>query len=268
MTDITFVYPKKTKPLSITGDFCALSCAHCKGHYLGAMSNIFGINHEKQNDFESVLVSGGCDPEGAVPLKDHLDLLKKLSKNHRIIAHTGLLSEEDISLVSPFLTAASFNMVGDDSTIKDVYKLDKTTDDFIESYCALRRKVTTYPHITIGLHGGKVKGEYHAIDLLSELKTQAIVLNVLIPTRDTEYENLDPPSLSDVMDIISYAKNKMNGKGIYLGCMRPGGLYREKLDAFCIKSEIDRIVMPAKSAKVLAKNMDIVINERKECCIL
>jgi uncharacterized radical SAM superfamily protein len=268
MTDITFVYPKKTRPLSITGDFCALSCTHCKGHYLGAMSNIFGINHENQNDFESVLVSGGCDLEGAVPLKDHLDLLKKLSKYHKLIAHTGLLKDEDISLVSPFLTVASFNVVGDDSTIKEVYKLDKSSDDFIESYCALRREVNTFPHITIGLHGGKVKGEYNAIDLLSGLKTQAIVLNVLIPTKGTEYENLDPPSLSDVKDVVSYAKKKMNGKGVYLGCMRPGGLYREKLDAFCIKSEIDRIVMPAKSARVLAKNMDLVINESKECCIL
>jgi uncharacterized radical SAM superfamily protein len=268
MTDITFVYPKKTRPLSITGDFCALSCPHCKGHYLGSMSNIFGINHENRNGFQSVLVSGGCDIEGAVPLKDHLDLIKKLSKNHRIIAHTGLLKEEDINLVSPFLTAASFNMVGDESTIKKVYKLDKTTDDFIESYRALKRKVITYPHITIGLHGGKVKGEYHAIDLLSELETQAIVLNVLIPTRDTDYENLDPPSLPDVMDVISYAQNKMNGKRVYLGCMRPSGLYREKLDEFCIKSEIDRVVMPTKSARVLAKNMDFGITKSQECCIL
>jgi uncharacterized radical SAM superfamily protein len=268
MTDITFIYPKKTRPLSITGDFCALSCAHCKGHYLGDMSNIFGINKENQNGFESVLVSGGCDLEGAVPLKDHLDLIKMLSKHHKLIAHTGLLKDEDISLVSPYLTAASFNMVGDDSTIKEVYKLDKNTDDFIESFRALSIKVTTYPHITIGLHGGKVKGEYHAIDLLSGLKTQAIVLNVLIPTRGTEYENLDPPSLSNVMDVISYTKNKMNRKGVFLGCMRPGGLYREKLDEFCVKSEIDRIVMPAKSARVLAKNMDFGITESQECCIL
>jgi uncharacterized radical SAM superfamily protein len=232
------------------------------------MNNFFGINHEEQNKFKSVLVSGGCDFTGAVPLKDHLDLLKKLSKNHKVIAHTGLLNKEDISLVSPFLTAASFNMVGDDSTIKDVYKLDKTLDDFIESYHALSKKVITYPHITIGLHGGRIKGEYHAIDLLSEMKTQAIVLNVLIPTKNTEFENLDPPSLSDVEDFISYAQNKMNGRRVYLGCMRPGGIYREKLDEFCIKNEIDRIVMPAKSARALAENMGFTITESQECCIL
>jgi uncharacterized radical SAM superfamily protein len=268
MKDITFVYPKNTRPISVTGDFCPLSCAHCKGHYLRSMSNIFGITNEKQNGFTSVLVSGGCDLEGAVPLKDHLDLLERLSKNHKVIAHTGLLNEEDISLVSPFLAAASFNMVGDDSTIKDVYKLDKTTDDFLDSFCVLNKKVTTYPHITIGLHAGRVKGEYRAIDLLSELKIQAIVLNVLIPTRDTEYENLDPPSLSDVRDVISYAKNRMNGRRVYLGCMRPGGIYRERLDEFCLQSEIDRIVMPSKSARALAKNLDLRIMESKECCVL
>jgi uncharacterized radical SAM superfamily protein len=232
------------------------------------MSSIFGINPDKQHDFNSVLISGGCDLTGAVPLKENLEIINKLSRNHRLIAHTGLLEEDDIRLVSPFLTAASFNMVGDNSTIKDIYNLDKTTDDFIESYMAISRKVTTFPHITIGLHGCKIKGEYHAIDLLSELNAQAIVLNVLIPTKNTEFENMDPPSLSDVKEVISYAKEKMNGKGVYLGCMRPGGLYREKLDEFCVKTEIHRIVMPAKSARALAKNMNNEITVSKECCIL
>ncbi len=267
MTDITFVYPKKTKPLSITGNFCALSCPHCRGHYLDSMNKIFGLGNENQNDFESVLVSGGCDLEGAVPLKDHLDLLKKLSKNHRVIAHTGLLKRNDIVLVSPFLSAASFNMIGDDSTIKEVYRLNKTTHDFIESYWTLGKEVNTFPHITIGLHGGKIKGEYHAIDLLSALGAQAIVLNVLIPTRNTEYENLNPPPISEVKRVISYAK-KLNGKGVYLGCMRPGGRYRDELDEFCVKSEIDRIVMPAKTARSLAKDVGLGISESKECCIL
>jgi uncharacterized radical SAM superfamily protein len=229
---------------------------------------MFGINHRERNGYESILLSGGCDIEGAVPLNDHLDLLKKLSKKYKLIAHTGLLKEEDIRLISPFLTCASFNMVGDDSTIKKVYMMDKTTDDFIKSFRAMRKEVTTYPHITIGLHGGKVKGEYHAIDLLSEENAQALVLSVLIPTKNTDYEAKDPPSLPDVMDVISYAQNMMNGKKVYLGCMRPGGLYREKLDEFSIKSEIDRIVMPSKSARELAMNMDFKIIENQECCIL
>ena len=267
MAEIKFVYPKRTVPLSVTGCECALNCPHCRGHYLEHMKWPEGEEEDPKN-VDSYLVSGGCDLEGAVPLKNHLDLLKKLSRKAKVIAHTGLIKEEDVALISPYIYAASFNMIGEESTIREIYNLNKKTSDFIASYNALKSEVKTFPHITIGLHHGVVLGEYNALDELSSHGPKALVFNVFIPTKDTEFQNFAPPDLEDVYDVISYAKKKMNGTELYLGCMRPGGSYREKLDVFCVKSAMDRLVMPSKTARQLAEKMGHEITESQECCII
>lgn len=268
MQRIKFVYPRKTLPVSVTGETCALNCPHCKGHYLKHMNTPFSEEKQTQNDVDSYLISGGCNSEGAVPLRDHLDLLKKLSEKHKVVAHTGLIKKKDVALISPYIYAASFNMIGDDSTIREIYNLDKTTKDFLDSYKAIKEKVKTFPHITIGLHHGIVKGEYNALDILSNLGTEAIVFNIFIPNQDTELGDVSPPNLNEVQDVISYARKKINGVELYLGCMRPGGSYREKLDKFCVEEGIDRIVMPSKSARILAVSMGYEITESQECCII
>jgi uncharacterized radical SAM superfamily protein len=268
MSKVKFVYPNKTVPISLTGEVCALNCPHCKGHYLRQMQDVSDPLGKIPKDAESYLISGGCDLEGAVPLKENLELLRGLSDSHRVIVHTGLIKEEDVSLISRFVYAASFNLVGDDSTIREVYNLDKTTDDFMESYKFLSERVNTYPHITIGLHHGKIKGEYKALDMLSQLNTKSVVFNVFIPTKGTDYENLKPPKLEDVKEVIGYAKRNMSAAELYLGCMRPGGLYRDELDSFCLKAEFERIVMPSHKIKQEARSNGYEITESQECCIV
>ncbi len=268
MAKITFTYPIKTQPLSVTGDVCVLSCAHCKGHYLRPMKVPDYSEKDDSEEIESYLISGGCDEEGAVPLKDNIELIRELARNYKVIAHTGLINKEDTDAIAPFIYAASFNMIGDDSTINEVYNLDKSVSDFEESYTYLMKKIKTYPHITIGLHQGHVKGEYKSIDFLSELGADVVVFNVFIPTKDTEFEDAKPPDLNEVLKVISYAKRKMKGTKIFLGCMRPGGTYREELDAFCVIAGIDRIVQPSKSARKIAKGMGYEIAESVECCII
>jgi len=268
MPRITFVYPRKTEALSITNRSCALNCAHCRGHYLKHMKSISSQVTKISKGIKSYLISGGCDLEGAVPLKNHLDALKKLSLGYRLVAHTGLIKKEDVPLVSPYIYAASFNFIGDDSTIKEVYNLNKTTFDFIESYKALKSTVKTFPHITIGLHHGRVKGEYNAIDILSKLGASALVFNVFIPTSGTELKDAAPPHIDTVIDVMSYAKERMNRTDIYLGCMRPGGYYRGKLDELCVKMGVDKIVMPSVGARKYAKGNGYEILESQECCVI
>lgn len=269
MGEISFVYPKRTEPVNITGSGCALSCAHCNGHYLEHMRDIFhNPEHGKRKDIGSYLVSGGCNAQGTVPLRDHIDLLRELSTKHRVVAHTGIIEEGDAATIAPFVHSASFNLIGDNSTIKEVYGLDKTVHDFMDSYCGLRRHVRTFPHITIGLHGGDIIGEYKAVDMLSKVGCDALVFNVFIPTAGTRFANVAPPAVDDAVDVITYARKQLNGTEIYLGCMRPGGAFRREFDAKNVEAGIDRIVMPERSARELAKKLDLDISYREECCVL
>jgi uncharacterized radical SAM superfamily protein len=226
-------------------------------------------NKEMDSDrVKSYLVSGGCNPEGAVPLKDNVDLLKKLSNDYTLIAHTGLLNSEDIEAISPYISAVSFNFIGDDETISEVMGLKKTKEDFLHSLNSLRGKLKTFPHITVGLNKGMISGEYDSVDLLALNPPEALVFNVLIPTAKTDYEDHEPPKVEDVIDVISYAKERMPKTSIYIGCMRPGGSYRKILDEMCLDLGVERIVMPAKSAKEKAKELGYEISKRTECCIL
>lgn len=261
MTDrrIEFVYPIRTAEISVTGKECALRCAHCNGVFLRDI---------ERRSPKSYLVTGGCNGEGEVPLSENLDTLRELAKRYKLIAHTGLIGEGHIEKVAPFIEAVSFNFLCDDDTIREVYGLKKTAEDFIESYKALRKHIRVYPHITIGLNGGRIVGERKAIEILSYLGAHALVFNILVPVHGTRYAILQPPGVEEVIGIIREAKERLRDTPIYLGCMRPGGGYREIIDKEAVRLEVDRIVMPSRSAVQLAKDNGLIIGSRDECCIL
>jgi len=263
MKKIEFVYPIKTKTITLTSEECALDCAHCNKHWLKGMSSLPEIDENTK----SCLISGGCDINGRVPLTENLELIKKLSKQTRLIAHTGLITEENVKKISPYIDSVSFNLVGDNETIKEVFGLKKQVDDFVESYLALKKHIKVYPHITIGLHGGRINGEYKALDILKDLGTDVLVFNVFIPTPDTEYSDRKPPAVEEVLEIISHARLNFPDIPIYLGCMRPGGRYRKGLDERVV-GIVNRIVMPADTAIRKAKELNYEIKRLEECCIL
>ena len=265
---IEFTYPNQTLALTTTGNECSLNCAHCNGHYLKNMIDI--VDYESKNrNITSYLLSGGCDFEGDVPLIRHLDIIKKIKQQgYTLNSHLGLMSEEDIQTVCKYIDIVSFDLVFDKETIEEVYKINKNKEDYINTYENIKKYTKVAPHICIGLKGGKVKGEYEIIEYLSENPPEKVTFIVLIPTKNTEYENILPPELKDVEDVLCEARIKLPNTQINLGCMRPRGRYRGDLDILAIKCGVNKIVMPSKRAKEYAKSLDLRIIESKECCVL
>ncbi len=260
---IEWVYTTRTKSISLTGKECALNCAHCNKQWLKVMS----FSKSVGKGTKSCLISGGCDAHGKVPLAENVDLLKELSAKTRLVAHSGLISEEDAKKIAPFIDSVSFNFVGDNETISDVLGLDKTVDDFVMAYLALKKWTKVYPHITVGLHGGEIGGEYRALKLLKGLGAEMIVFNVLVPTLNTKYENREPPAIEGVVKLVSYARTEFPKAPFAIGCMRPGGSYRNGLDASMV-GIVNRIVRPAPSAIARAKELGYKTERFDECCIL
>lgn len=256
---IDFVYPTKTAKVSITGRECALRCPHCNTNFLRDIV---------RSDAKSCLVTGGCNDRGEVPLLEHIDTLRSLSRSYRLIVHTGLIQEESVKAISPFVQVASFNLICDEETIREVYGLERSVEDYIESYRSLRRHVKVVPHITIGLKRGKIAGEKRAIEVLDSIGAEAVVFNVLVPTPGTLYENLEPPPLSEVAGILKEAKEKLQKSSVYLGCMRPKGEYRKRIDQEAVLLGIDRIVMPSRSAVIFAEKNGFTTGRREECCAI
>ena len=53
--EITWSYPLTTAVLSLTGERCALDCAHCGGHYLGGMRPIWEAAPDGSQSFQKNL---------------------------------------------------------------------------------------------------------------------------------------------------------------------------------------------------------------------
>lgn len=283
---IEFIYPNKTQAVSLTGLKCALNCRHCGAHYLQFMKSIENLN---LNDSKtSLLISGGCDKEGRVPIKENLDLLKKLKKQgFKLNLHTGLF---DVRANGPRTThcvrvrgehsplldeikdladSVSFDFLVDDDTIKTVYGFDKTGEDYCDLLKAMLDKgLNVTPHITIGILGGKIKGEYEALRALKNLPCKEVVLLIFIPTKGTFYENCAPPPIAEVEKLFYYARKILKDKKITLGCLRPKGSYRYLTDITAIGNYFDKIVMPHINAVAYAKERYMEIVEKQECCVL
>jgi uncharacterized radical SAM superfamily protein len=263
--EITWSYPLDTAVLSLTGQQCALDCAHCGGHYLDGMRPIW----EAEPDGSlSCLISGGCDPSGRVPVLAHLDAVRAWRQGRTMNWHVGFVTEDEIQAIAPLVDTVSFDFVGDDETIQEVYGIDRTVGDYIETYRLLSHYARTLPHVTIGLRGGEVGHELPAFRQLELLDIDGLVLLVFIPTPGTRYAGHLPPAPELVADLMAEARLRFPDVPIYLGCMRPKGGYRNELDPLAVRAGINVIVSPSRPARLLADELGLSTRQMRECCVL
>lgn len=270
--EITFARPAATLPVSLTGTECPLACAHCNGHYLRHMASLqeaLARRTKRSQGATSFLVSGGCVADtGRVPFVDHLADLAQLRTSAKLNFHVGLVDESEASQLTGLADVVSFDVVGDDVTIREVLHLDRTVADYRDSLAALRRHVRVVPHVLAGLHGGQLRGERQAIDIIAGEGCTEMVVIVLIPTPGTAFAAVRPPEPADVAGLLAYARSRLPDARIGLGCMRPAGAYRAILDPLAVHAGVQTIVQPAPQAVAEAARLGLAINYSSECCVL
>jgi hypothetical protein len=263
--EIVWSYPLDTAVLSLTGRQCALDCAHCGGHYLEGMLPIWEAEPDGST---SCLISGGCDPTGRVPVTMHLDAARAWRQGRRMNWHVGFVTEDEMQVIAPLVDTVSFDFVGDDNAIREVYGIDRTVEDYVETYRLLSRYARTLPHVTIGLRGGELGHELPAFELLQQLDVPGLVLLVFIPTAGTRYAGRVPPAPGLVADLMAEARIRFPGVPIYLGCMRPKGRYRNELDPLAVRAGVNIVVSPSRPARLLADELGLSTRQMRECCVL
>jgi len=262
---VEFVAPNRTLSVSVTNS-CSLNCAHCGGIYLQGMVPLDKALGSKRGREKSYLVSGGCDKEGKVPLLEHWVELEELAGRGFLNLHVGLVNEDEASRLAEIATVISFDFVGDNEAIAAVYGLPCTVEDYISSYRSLQRYCRVIPHLCIGLNGGKIKAEYEALHLLKKEAVEAISLIIFRPTAGTAFSGCVPPHPREVAAFIATARLMFPGTPLYLGCMRPSGRYRETVDSFALRAGVNKIVLPAPSARFQAAELGLEISLSEECC--
>ncbi|MGC8838075.1 MAG: radical SAM protein [Anaerolineae bacterium] len=261
-------YPLDTAVISLTGTWCALDCAHCGRHYLEHMVPVKEAPVRVQGA-TSCLISGGCDPRGRVPVVGrHLEVLREVRSGRRMNWHVGLIGEEEAEAIAPLVDVVSFDFVGDDATIREVYGLEATVEDYRRTYEVLRRRFRVVPHVTIGLRGGKLGHEGPALEMLAEMGAEELVLLVLIPTPGTRYAACQPPSPDEVAGVFVRARELLPRAWVALGCMRPHGAYRDAVDLLAVQAGLNGIVSPSRPALEEAERRGLQVVRTRECCVL
>ena len=269
MKEITAVFPFKTKSISVTGNKCSFNCSHCGRKYLHSMESITDTIKLGKRNFTSVLISGGMNKYGYVPLDEHEDEIKKIKElGLKINIHTGIMPKDKILKICPWADKISFDFVSDKETISKVYHTNFTAKDYITTFENIREIKEPEVHVTLGLLEGKIKGEYNSIDILSKYDLKNLIFLVFIPTKGTLFEKCSPPSLDEIDVFFNYARKKMPNTDFILGCMHPRGKYISSLEDICVKYEFKKITMPSSNFENKMKKLNITVKKEEECCII
>ncbi len=262
-------------PVSLTGARCALSCKHCNSHYLRHMldgsEGKLEAEAEKLADrgAQGILLSGGSAKDGSVPTYEQSGVIQKIKRDTKlkISAHTGIVNSSQAQILSEYLDMALVDVLGDDETIHDILGIDACVKDYEESLRHLSSLgIPLAPHIIVGLHNGRLKGEFKALEIVKKFNPVTVVIVVFIPTKGTAMEGVPPPKIEDVVKVITTAR-EMFDVPLSLSCVRPGGRYRRELDKYAILGGIDRIAVPSRSALVTARELGLnIIEIPKMCC--
>src|SRR4030043_1200425 len=204
--------------ISVTGSHCDLRCAHCKGKLLESMipaedPETFLIMTEqlRLNGAHGILVSGGADHNGEVPLEKFIPSIKTLKENDpqfRVIVHTGLIQRETAKkLRGAGVDQILIDVIGDEDTIREVYHLNKRVEDYEETLWMLKEMGHRLaPHIIIGHHFGEIRGEWRALEMVTRVGVDTIVLVILKTLFPTVENHFKVPKTDEISKISAIAR--------------------------------------------------------------
>ena len=257
---------------------CACRCEHCNARLLQTMlpvetpAKMCGIvDHLAERSCRGILVSGGADNQGEVALGGFIQAIGYAHKRGlKVLVHTGLLQKETaLKLKDCGVDQVLMDVIGNKETIRNVYHLDRSPDDYLRSLMICREAgLDCAPHIVIGLHFGRILGEYEALKMIKEVQPESLILVVLRPTAGTGMSMVSPPHLSEVEELFLAARTWNPNIYLSLGCAKPFGEYRRQVEKLAINCGFNGIAFPGDEAIDYACQRGLHPVFTEECCSL
>lgn len=263
---------------SVTAGACALDCDHCQAKILEPM--IPATSPQMLNDkvramvdteaMGGFLLSGGSNRQNEIKYERFLPVIESLKRDFphlQVAIHSALLDERRARLMeSAGVDTAMMDVIGAQETIRDVYHLDRTVDDFEATLAALcSTQMSVVPHIVVGLHYGRLLGEQNALDIVARHRIDSLVLVVVMPfyARPGTFETV---AEADCGKIFLQARQTLPDKQVLLGCARPPGMHRRVTDAYAVMAGLDGIAFPADGALAVASMTGRAALQEHACC--
>ncbi|MEM2880296.1 MAG: radical SAM protein [Candidatus Methanomethylicaceae archaeon] len=265
------VFSYRPKPsvysVSITGHRCELCCRHCQGKYLTGMEAaenperlLEAFLKAKAKGAKSILISGGFDKRGRLPVMDFLSTIRKGKNRTGLVVevHSGLIKEVD-KLMDSGVDALLLDVIGDQETIEEYLGGAWSAGEYLDVLREGKRFVPLVAaHILVGVNEGKIKGEFEAVDMVAEAKADA--LSILTPM------DAKSPEVGEIVEVMDYARERFKGH-LTLGCMRAKGKNRQEIERFAVDLGFDGIANPLKRTLTYAQSAGVKVVEVEGCCV-
>jgi len=201
-----------------------------------------------------LLLSGGCDVDGAVPLDPFLPLVPRIqSLGLKVNLHPGLADGKRAdAILDSGPDSISLDVLQDEAVMKAM-GLRRTASDYALAVERLAAGPLT-PHVLVGLQAKEA--EDRTLDLISKYDVRSVVALSLMPR---------PRTGSGLPQFIHDAAES-TGAPVLVGCMRPRGRWQEELE--CLEAGASGIVNPSARAVAEAELIGIKMKTRRECCSL
>ncbi len=268
--------PHSFANLSVTGTACALRCEHCNARLLQTMLPAEtpakmreSVDRLIERGCRGILVSGGADSQGEVPLEGYAKAIAYArQRGLTVLVHTGLLGwETALMLKDCGVNQVLMDVIGHSDTIRDVYHLERIPEDYLRSLmlCA-EVGLGCAPHVVVGLHFGRILGEYEALSMIRQAECKTLVLVILRPTAGTGMRAVNPPELSEVQEVFSAARVGNPDSFLSLGCAKPAGEYKRLVERAAIDCGFNAIAFPSDEAIAHAVGLGLLPEFSEQCC--
>lgn len=270
--------PIEFASISLTGTACALGCEHCQTSVLHGMldlrrhgGSLFSLCAElAAKGTRGVLISGGSDKRGRVPLLLHIPDMIRIRRELGLVirVHTGLPDEETCAALGEVgIDGAMIDVIGHRETIRQVYHLDVGPEAYEQALAWLERyRVPTIPHIILGLHFGRMLGEDHALAMIAAHPPKLLVLVILMPLTGTPMAHVTPPPLAEIGAFFLRARRTLPHTPIMLGCARPLGPLKVAIDRLAVDAGLNGIAYPANGIVEYARQNGLQPQFISACC--
>lgn len=270
--------PIEFASISLTGTACALACEHCQMNVLHGMidlrrhqGSLFTLCAElAAKGTRGVLISGGSDKRGRVPLLPHIPDMIRVRRELGLVirVHTGLPDEETCAALAEVgIDGAMIDVIGHRETIRQVYHLDVGPEAYEQALAWLERyRVPTIPHIILGLHFGRMLGEDHALAMIAAHPPKLLVLVILMPLTGTPMAGVTPPPLAEIGAFFLRARRALPDTPIMLGCARPLGDLKVAIDRLAVDAGLNGIAYPANGIVEYARQNGLQPRFISACC--
>jgi len=264
--------------VSITGSDCKLQCDHCKAAILEPMipartpDDLWRlVNGMVETGTQGMLLTGGSNHQNKVEYDPYYSTIRRIKDEFpefKIAMHTALVDEDiALSMEQCGIDAAMMDVIGAQKTITEVYHLKRTEDDFERTLEILvNTKMKVVPHIVIGLHYGKLLGEWNALEMLKRHTPDAVVLVVVMPQYAPEKRPFVTPDTDEVGGFFLDARLALPNTPLLLGCARPAGIAKMKIDAYAVMAGMSGIAHPADGSVELAARLAKKVKVTPSCC--